>query len=430
MPLSDNKTFFLQYPTYLNYQFPAKAIEPLIKHYSYKNIVFIKNGMKSPKLILEKQYQIQTKIDTLENNLKKYAFYLQSNFCSDEEKNDSFFISNLLSSFFKEEVYPTLKKSIKNFLTPRGELKKNLTEKELSALNTIISKAPYKSLFDKKINRKIAYLKNEKPDVNLTKQECIHEIKAIQNDLKENERVGYIFTNARQLGEEHIEILILTREAIIQPILWPDTSIKRRILDTDIAHIIKEVPVFKTDLSFFVQKPRKLPHPQADTNSCGILSIAFAKKILQKDSLSINSLAMSFYFKEKKHHFFLPPATILRYSQSSRYIDFLEAIIQDQETVVYQDQAVLTIKALLNQSITYAQKINDSTMILDNESTLIQLNLLRTSWLTSSQQVKEKRNAMKLSGENLYLAYTAFRFFSLNKMGDQQVTSTENNRLI
>ena len=418
-----------------SYQLAAKDIELIVKHYAGKNIIFVKNGTKSEKVIRKKQDKIQSEIETFQDNSKKYVFYLQSNFCKEneekmenDEKMDNFFVSHLLSSRF-EKIYPALKSSIKNFLTTEGELRKNLTKDELDLLNKIISNADYRPLFEQAIDEKIEDLNAKKLDVNLTKTECIKEIKAIQNNLKENEHVGYIFTNARQLGEEHIEVLILTPRAIIQPILWPAISLKKSILDTDITESIKQIPVFKTDLSLFVQKNELTPpHPQADRTSCGILSIAFAKKLLQKDVLSTKelSLTMSFYFKEKKQYFFFPPPTLLCYSQSSRYIDFLEAIIQDQETFVYQDQPILTIKALLNQSIAYAEKINDSVVLQDNKSTLAQLNSLRTSWLTKSQHVKEKRNAMKLGEKNLYLNYTGFRFFSLNEMQHEESSSTEN----
>jgi hypothetical protein len=422
-PLSSNKETFLNQGIWEPYQLAAKDIDTLIYHYSKQGIRLIKNGQRSGHLEQKKE-EIRKQIQRLEDNTKKYATYLQMNFALNKGRCDNFFVSEYCNCSSFLEYYGEIKNSIKEFLAGTGKIKTDLSKNELSKLNEIASQLTCVSLFNSKVASQIKDLKNQLPNVCLDKTEVMQEIEEIRKKLKADEKVGYIFTNQTNLEIEHFEVLILTRKAIIKPIHWPKINSYYALMASE---VIGGIPMHLTDLSLFtINSSINLPHPQGkDNDSCGFLGIAYLKKLLQTDATELKSLSLSFSFynhQGKKRHFFLPSPTVFRYSQSSKYILFLEKIMQEKETEKYEGHSILTLQSLLAKSIHIAKEKNNTVMLKQNENTLNCLAKLRPEWQTTCEQVKEKREKMQdpSSKHNLYLDYTTHR---LRKLSDQEANA-------
>lgn len=215
----------------------------------------------------------------------------------------------------------------------------------------------------------------------------------------------------------------IDKKNIIKPITWnyffnSGISHKSQLLEYDFLGI----PLFMPDLSFFIDKdnpnlPPTLPHPQADPTSCGSLCLSLLYKLLKNNAAEFNTLTLKFSFDDchgKKKHFFLPPPSLLKYSQSYKYIDFLIRIMDATNKTVYSESlnqestTIWTLQGLLNQSIEQAKKKNDPDMFYHNIVTLYHLNKLRPYWLEVAKQAIEERKKMddpNTVNKNLYLMF-------------------------
>ena len=437
------KEIFLN--THRSYQLKSQDIDSLILHYWNKGIKIIKNGQLHPELIEEKRKkrlkEVAPLIERLQDPQTKYAAYLQLNFLSpNKTKQNGLCISNISPPFSKQ--YHAITYSIKDFILPNGQLK-NLSNNDITHLNKICEHH-YKTLLDRQIEYNIQALL----DVCLEKFELKQEVEAIRKTLKTGEKVGYIFTNNTQQTKEHIECLILTQQAIIKPITWnyflnSGISPHSQLLDTDFLGI----PLYTPDLSYFNNENnpiKHLPHPQADQTSCGSLCFSFLKKLLGHNASELTSLTHTFSFYDhnyEKKYFFLPSPSILLYSQSSKYIDFLRKIMEETNQTVYQEnresapKLIWTLRGLLDHSIDYAITIKDSEMFCQNIKLLNKLQSLRPRWLEASQQAIEERKQMDdpNSNKNLYLMYrtkkleniTFFSHSQKNKLSSEKQTDIE-----
>jgi hypothetical protein len=423
-----------------SYQLNGVDIDKLISYYwEKKGIKIIKNGNRSPELLAEKRQKnlikISPLIEKLQDNQKKYTTYFQLNFLPPgETKQNNLCISTISPPFWKE--YTHINNSIKNFLLPNGHLKPYLTQSETFELNEICKKLACKSLLDNQIEYNILRLQ----DICLKKTEARCEIEKIRNTLKNDEKVGYIFTNNTDKTKEHIECLLLTKQTIIKPITWDyfvDSGISpdSQLLQSD----FENLPLYTPNLAYFnsIDNPiKKLPHPQADQTSCGTLCFSFLKKLLKNDASEWKELTLIFsfydYYGEKKY-FFLPSPSLMLYSQSSKYIDFLNKIMAAVNKTSYieaknQDaKAIWTLQGLLNYSIEQAKNIKDDAMLKHNIAILNELVLLRPRWLAASKQAIEKRKEMDdpSSNKNLYLMYKTKQLEKISFFQPQANSSTE-----
>lgn len=434
-----------------SYQLQGTDIDRLIGYYwENEGIKIIKNGYKSAEIIAEKKQkkliQVMPTIEKLRDPKKKYASYLQLNFLPPGETKQNYLcISTISPPFWKE--YLEITQSIKHFILPNGHLKSNLSDSEISKLNKIVSQLACKSLLDQQIEYCIKSLQ----DVCLDKSEIQQEIEEIRKTLKQDEQVGYIFTNNTDKTREHIECLILSKQAIIKPITWnyfvnSGISEYSQLLASDFFN----TPLYLPDLSFFNKENnliKKLPHPQADQTSCGTLCLSFLKKLLEKNALELNSLTLyfSFYnYQQQKKYFFLPSPSLLMHSQSSGYINFLTKIMGDTSEVTYVEdheiKPIYTLKGLLIDSVVKARKNNDTEMVNHNIACLNQLSTLRPHWFKTALSAIEKRKKMDdpSSNKNLYLMYRTKKleniaFFShaetLKENAENQMTISKESAL-
>ncbi len=306
--------------------------------------VLIKNGQVNPSFIKPKQEKINLKIQELEDNSIKYTAYLQAHFSYPSIFLDTYVIA-LQQSYFSKH-YSEIATSIAKYLNSERKLRKNLSSDEIRDINVIVSQLSCKELFDQQIKSKIEDLKSDLPDACLTNAEAMQEVEEIRNGLKEDEIVAYIFTNNKNISEAHFEVLIKTKKAIIKPVIWNDRP--QAILSQD---VLTDIPLYQPNLTYcFLAKDTLEPLMQADGISCGSLGISILKKLLQNNALELKdfTLMFSFYSKSaKKNHFFFPSPSMLRYAQSSKYILFLEKILQNTESVDYEGHKLFTLKTLL-----------------------------------------------------------------------------------
>jgi|GEM_PF-787724 len=405
-----------------SYQISSLEIDSIINHYQAQGIKIIKNGKKSLELLTEKRKKnlihIAPTLEKLRDPRTKYSTYFQLNYLSPgKAKQNHLCISNICPPFWKD--YSDITQSISKFILPSGHLNPDLSDSEIIKLNETASQLACKPLLDQQIDYNIQSLQ----DVCLDKFEVKPEVEEIRKTLKKDEKIGYIFTNNTDKTKEHIECLILTRKNIIKPITWnyfsnSGISHKSQLLESDFLGI----PLFMPDLSFFIDKdnpntPPTLPHPQADSTSCGSLCLSLLYKLLKNNAAEFNTLTLTFSFYDcrgKKKHFFLPPPSLLKYSQSYRYIDFLIKIMDATDKIAYSEslnqesKTIWTLQGLLNYSLGQAKKMGDTDMFYHNSVILNELSMLRPHWLEVTKQAIEERKKMddpNTGNKNLYLMY-------------------------
>ncbi|WP_342228131.1 hypothetical protein [Rickettsiella endosymbiont of Rhagonycha lignosa] len=410
------KEIFLNF--HRSHQISSLGIDSIINHFREKKIKIIKNGKKSPELLAEKRkknsIRIAPTLEKLRDPNSKYSTYIQLNYLSPgETKQNHLCISNISPPFWKD--YSDITQSINKFILPSGHLNPDLSDSEIIKLNETASQLACKPLLDQQIDYHIQSLQ----DVCLDKFEVKHEVEEIRKTLKKDEKIGYIFTNNTDKTKEHIECLILTRKNIIKPITWnyfsnSGISHKSQLLDSDFLGI----PLFMPDLSFFIDtdNPPTLPHPQADPTSCGSLCLSLLYKLLKNNAAEFNTLTLTFSFYDrhgKKKHFFLPPPSLLMYSQSYKYIEFQIRIMDATDKTVYRESlnqegtTIWTLQGLLNYSLGQAKKMGDTDMFYHNSAILNELSILRPHWLEAAKQAIEERKKMDdpTGNKNLYLKY-------------------------
>lgn len=403
-----------------SYQISSLDIDSLINHYWKKGIKIIKNGKKSPELLTEKRKKnsihIAATLEKLRDPKTKYSTYFQLNYLSPGEAKQNYLcISNISPPFWKE--YSDITQSIKEFILPSGHLNSDLSRSEIIKLNETASQLACKPLLDQQIDYNIQSLQ----DICLDKSEVKHEVEEIRKTLKKDEKIAYIFTNNTEKTKEHIECLILTRKNIIKPITWnyfynSGISHKSQLLQSDFLGI----PLYMPDLSFFNDEHNPiptLPHPQADPTSCGTLCFSFLNKLLKNNAAELNTLTLNFSFYDsqaKKQYFFLPSPSLLEYSQSNKYIDFLKKIMEPTNKTAYSEslnqesKTILTVQGILNNSLDQAKKKGDNDMLVHNSVILNELKILRPHWLEATKQATAERKKMddpNTANKNLYLMY-------------------------
>ncbi len=110
------------------------------------------------------------------------------------------------------------------------------------------------------------------------------------------------------------------------------------------------------------------------------MCLSLLYKLLKNNAAEFNTLTLTFSFYDclgKKKHFFLPPPSLLKYSQSYRYIDFLIKIIDATDKIAYSEslnqesKTIWTLQGLLNYSLDQAKKMGDTDMFYHNSVILM-----------------------------------------------------------
>lgn len=166
------------------------------------------------------------------------------------------------------------------------------------------------------------------------------------------------------------------------------------------------------------------PSPQATTNECGSLGLSYMKEILKDDAKQLRSYSLQIDYRpspstdgseEWPANFFFPSPQVLRYSQSTLYIEVLRAMLEGtEETVSIEGRGetlnVKTLQGLLKNGMATIKTPEGKPV---DEETLAEF---RQRWLNVlNDEVLPKREAMNRTRPdndkplNMYLAYNSTR---------------------
>jgi hypothetical protein len=253
-------------------------------------------------------------------------------------------------------------------------------------------------------------------DTELDPMSVLYDLAAIAKTAQDQKKsIGYVATGDRQgwtempifrTGKVHTEALIATKSGDILNIT-PGTF-------ANWMSAVQELNCnyFMSALDLLTNEPIK---PQADESQCGALSLSFLKEYLKNDARNLNYALLIKNDKEESGiGFLLPPPHVLRYSQSSRYIEVLETMVfSDEKTVDHQHEGketkVPTLRGLLESDSTQVMTVNREPFTQGD------LNKYRHAWREVLDHiVKPKWQLMNLIREdgtkrNLHLSYNTQR---------------------
>lgn len=325
-----------------------------------------------------------------------------------------------------QKYYPELFAAIKrDFLNEHGQLKA-LNQGEIIKLNNVVKSLKCRKKLDGYRKEKIAELSERKNKLCLSKEQAITEIKSIQSNLGRDEIVVYFFTNNRNKGSAHFEVILVKPDQIIKPVHW-------FLNESNILETYDLNNMFTTDLSPFVtfeinlestktlnEDPIKRIQPQVDTDSCGILGISYLKELFKKEAEQLKrfSFLCPIYTKDEAkiqlNCLFFPSPQVLRYSQSSLYNSVLKSMVEstkDEEIIQYKNitYKIKTLQFILSESIRIAKENNDLQTAVKNETLLKNLPEFRKIWLDEYESTEKIRQNMQSNSGNLYLSYKGNR---------------------
>ncbi len=436
---NSNKDLFLENPKN-EHEMAAKELPSIIKHYQDKfDIKIILNGSTEygKKILEEIEKSNQKLIDSYNDNSQKYVLYLQKYW-----RNYRFFrvedfaiSSNKQSVFF--EKYEELEQKIKPYLDEDQNIRSNLNAAELKELNDICSAPEFKNLFDSQIEKLQKNIAEN--DGCLTRDQTIEEITKIQESLKENELVGYFYTNNHRVEADHFEVIILSKDNIIKPIEWNADIFKqvslsyrhrKQLASSDIKDFVDSI---KQQTAPIRMMTRVFTRAQAQkTAVCGTLGMLYLKELLKDNGKQIkeSSLIIPYYDKyDGLKHFFFHSPHVLKYSHSNSYNEIMKAMLSDTTepvVLVHKDttHTITTIKATLEKTKKTALENNDAQTAEECTKLLESLPEFRTKWMDEYQKAIQKRDSMQHKEVNQYLNYKSNRLFSKSL---QSIVSNENS---
>lgn len=237
--------------------------------------------------------------------------------------------------------------------------------------------------------------------LNATDQ-AFYDMEHIQKRLTPEQQVGYLFTNNRTgLTTPHVECFIITCDQIIKPITWV------------VEDFISVHPEQYDHTAWINLLPLT---PQADYFTCGSLSLVYLKQLLKNHAEQFKNLCLSFpYFDSTGalQHGFIPSPQVLRYSQSTAYNKYLEAMVgaEDPGSFLHKEKPILytTIESLLKQTIDTLQQQEHHSAAMDASLLLQQLPEFRQRWISTYHRSEAQRQLMFKQKENQGLAYTSKR---------------------
>lgn len=287
----------------------------------------------------------------------------------------------------------------------------------------------YKNLLKEKnqlLKRKIAEaememgMKLDAVDSALSKKDAITEINEIRKCLKDDEVIGYVFTNDHRFGKGHFEVIIITKDLIIKPCEWGDLLMGSEAItshDMESFSCLEMMPPFV----YCENKIACVPYAQAGKSACGTLGLLNLKELLKDDANQLRNFTMHVPFyddKEKLHYFFIPSPNVLRYSQSSTFNKIIRSMFEDQLDPIripftqqkHQDTLIVQpLVAMLKDTMDKAEKKGDKKIIETCQDLLNKLPTFRTEWLKNYNLAMPKRDAMQTSVWNEYLTYSTHR---------------------
>jgi len=408
--LSQQKKSFLENKQFTPIIMEIADARVIAKHYLDKSGIKI---IVSGDTQFARTYMAEKRINNLGDDSKKYAQFMLDNYGN--YANNPFVVYSKYESFLNPYV-KNIKIALKKFLVADkyyGEIiQQELTDEQFFQLNqccmTFDSKI--KLLLDNKIEEYINALKSEKNSICLKKSDVIKEVVQIQRFLKEEDVIGYLFTNR---AGEHYEPLIITHDKIVKPLSWYSTDEKYQIVPADFPGI-----------EFYSTFPEEIltdyyPQPQADRISCRVLSFLYLKQLLKNNAEQFKESCLCFsYYDETEtlRHVFLPSAQVMGYSQVSHYNQTILALLNDssEKCVIKANKGdkcieIRPIKLMLEHSINIAEKNSDHAIKNNNYTILNQLDSFRKKWLSDYKISLSKLQQMTIDGEKKYLIYCQYR---------------------
>ncbi len=280
---------------------------------------------------------------------KKFKKMMKSTDCDNEDKDS---MTNQLKKYKQEYI--------------------EVVNEYLEGCNLELGPAScYQALYgNKKMNDE-----GEKVCKDLWQNDLILEINDVQARLKDNEFVGYLYTNGILNGCKHFDALLLNKTKIIQLIAYNGYCGER-----------DNITVTKFNDNF---------HPQSDIESCGTLGLHYMKHLLKmhkNQEINLNNYLIA-NVDNTKPSIFIPHPKVLMYSQSGLYNQAINNFMLGQSSFDYKEKTYLLDTA--------SYKVPES---------------LKQSWTKEYNEMNEKRSTMDhSSGHNLYLAFTTYRMKNLAK---------------
>lgn len=142
-----------------------------------------------------------------------------------------------------------------------------------------------------------------------------HEILNIQSNPEIPKPTAYVFSCYRAYGYTHIEAFIITDKEIISPIYYPEASLLVARIEA-----LQGRPICSA--AYYSEKTRI----QADPFSCGTFTLLIIKELLKNKAALLNKFALNIQ-EVLGTNIFIPPPQLLRYSQSTKYIQIIEYLI-------------------------------------------------------------------------------------------------------
>lgn len=409
-------------------------IEQIARSYETKyGIKIVINGQTSygGKRIKGKQENIAESIQSYQNVDTKVPLYIQSYFVrkgyEGHGEESDFSIHSLNGSEFGayyDHIHDILEKN--GLLDEVGRIKKDKGLKD--KFNRTYSQFSEKCqrLFEKQIQRKIETLEEEKINCCITEFEIRNEISEIQEGLKENQWVGYVFINDCRKIDVHSEVLLISKGLVIKPIncgaIMSEGPFTRTRLDIGSRHV-----------SGMYSAPILVGRgPQVGMRGRAILGLLYLKELLKKDAEQLRlTVTFPYYHRPcgddktrnriKCDHVFIPPPQVLRYSEHPSFNDLMEAMIKSDEdnvTIAHKSKQYTekTIISMLNKSLELVKlKGNEKEYQKITESRKKFLKI-RGEWLEKYELYKKKPANKIIGGHNQYLIFKSHDFAFVNDL--------------
>ncbi len=204
-----------------------------------------------------------------------------------------------------------------------------------------------------------------------------HEILNIQSNPEIPKPTAYVFSYYRAYGYTHIEAFIITDKEIISPIYYPEASLLVARIEA-----LQGRPICSA--AYYSQETRI----QADPFSCGTFTLLMIKELLKNKAALLNKFDLNIQ-EFLGTNIFIPPPQLLRYSQSTRYIQMIEYLITSDTYNSSKD-----IEPLILQ----LKSKNANTLLIRS------YNEFRTRWLSDFRLHSPTYRLMYKDGKNCYIA--------------------------
>ena len=162
--------------------------------------------------------------------------------------------------------------------------------------------------------------------------------------------------------------------------------------------------IFATDIARFSDSDNIWFDYQADSVSCGPYAYAYGKQLMNYDQRELRRYSLCLHIQTEStssqamvFNFFLPSPSCLKYAQSSKYIDFLLAILDDNPDASKKTDK--TIYSLINKM--NSKTANTTILYLDEDGLLQPLSIeyfckFRSKWLEEFTVQMKSRDKMSL----------------------------------